>query len=426
MQRGRFLILIGIMLAVAAVALLLVMSRNQNTGEEPSAVVGDEGVEELPIPTPAPPTPVPNPVVVARQRIPRGTLLISATVGLDEWVSVESWPMNWVTQEALSSFDQVEGKIARLDIPRGTILTADMLTDQPGDLSQVGSDAALLIPPGKVAMAIPVDHISSVGWALRRGDHVDVLVSFLLVRLDAEFSTILPNTTEQLGCITCPPVGTEEKGSAPAQGHIGRIEQDPFGQPMNVVPSELQRPRLVSQITVRDAMVLNVGPWGELFREAVTTQLVVPEPTAEADGGTSGEGESSGEQAAQQIELITVNDEELTEEEVLRKYLSGSTRQPLLLVVSPQDALVLKWAGDAGAGMHLVLRSYADTGVRLPNTEPVTMQYMTDLFNIALPPDLDYGVDPAVRQLERTLLQELDRLWPVQQTTTTDTQSPPR
>jgi hypothetical protein len=51
---------------------------------------------------------------------------------------------------------------------------------------------------------------------------------------------------------------------------------------------------------------------------------------------------------------------------------------------------------------------------------------MADLFNIALPPDLDYGIEPAVRQLERTLLQELDRLWPVQQSTTTGTQSPPR
>jgi hypothetical protein len=54
--------------------------------------------------------------------------------------------------------------------------------------------------------------------------------------------------------------------------------------------------------------------------------------------------------------------------------------------------------------MHLVLRSYADRGVRLPDTEPVTLQYMTTMYNIALPPGLPYGIEPAVRTLERSLL----------------------
>jgi hypothetical protein len=54
--------------------------------------------------------------------------------------------------------------------------------------------------------------------------------------------------------------------------------------------------------------------------------------------------------------------------------------------------------------MHIVLRSYEDAGVRLPDTEPVTLQYMAERFNFTLPLGLDFGVDPAVRELERTFL----------------------
>jgi len=407
MQRGRFLILIGILLAVIAAGLLLLLGRDTKEGEEPSEGVGDDGVAEVTA-VPPTPTPVPNPVVVAKQRIPRGTLLVTDTIGLSEWVSVESWAQGWITQDAFRSIDQVEGKITRSDIPRGTILTADMLTDQAGDLVSTGSDAALLIPPGQVAMAIPVDHISSVGWALRRGDHVDVLVSFLMTELDEEFQSALPNQAS--------PIGIIPEDQVPVQGALGRFEQDPFGQPINVVPSEVpQRPRLVSQITVRDAQVLNGGPWlpwGELLR--ATAELGIPTATATPEGGEEGQevdgasapfgagaGGEAQESATPQETIITSEAQILLD--LLETY-ERMAREPLLLVVSPQDALVLKWGEEAGGAMHIVLRSYEDAGVRLPDTEPVTLQYMRERFNFSLPLGLDFGIDPAVRELERSFL----------------------
>jgi Flp pilus assembly protein CpaB len=399
MQRGRFLILIGILLAVAAAGLLLVMGRGGGEVAEPSEI--GEPVEEIVTVVPPTPTPIPNPVVVARQRISRGTLLITDTVGLGDWISIESWPSGWITQDALTSFDQVEGKIARTDIPRGTILTADMLTDQAGDLAAIGSDAALLIPPDRVAIAIPVDHVSSVGWALRRGDHVDVLLSFLFVDLDEEFQTRLPNQAAPIGIIA--------EGQQPVQGALGRFEQDPFGQPLNVVPSEpQQRPRLVSQITVRDAEVLNVGPWlpwGELFQSALQISEWAAQATPEAEGGEqeadSASEEEGGGAGITQEGIILEEFEQFME---LMQSFARQPIEPLLLIVSPQDALVLKWAGERGAAMHIVLRSYQDAGVRLPDTEAVTLQYMVDRFNIALPPGLAYGAEPVVTQLERSFL----------------------
>jgi pilus assembly protein CpaB len=219
MQRGRFLILIGILLAVMAVGLLLVMSRDGGNGDNGETSAAED---QEPPPTPVP-TPVPTDrVVVALQRIPRGTLLVTDTIGLDQWVSMEDWPMGWISGEALTSFDQVAGKIARSDIPRGTLLTADMLTDQAGDLAATGSDAALMIPPDRVAIAIPVDAVSSVGWSLRRGDRVDVLVSFLLIDLDEEFQTELPNNASSL--VTIDSAGTIQAGVTLLEGTYGRIE----------------------------------------------------------------------------------------------------------------------------------------------------------------------------------------------------------
>lgn len=429
MQRGRFLILIGILLAVMAVGLFLVMNRDGDNGDNGETSVADE---QEPLPTPVP-TPVPTDrVVVALQRIPRGTLLVTDTIGLDQWVSIENWPMGWISGEALTSVDQVVGKIARSDIPRGTLLTADMLTDQAGDLAATGSDAALMIPPDRVAIAIPVDAVSSVGWSLRRGDRVDVLVSFLLIDLDEEFQTELPNNASSL--VTIDSAGTIQAGVTLLEGTYGRIEQDPFGQPINIIPSEAnQRPRLVSQVTVRDAEVLNLGPWGELFGSSGVTNVsfATASTTGEEgqqEGGQVPDGETGTSSGAepQQVEILLEEGENLSADEVLREYLNASSTQPLVLVVSPQDALVLKWAGEAGAAFHVVLRSFADAGVRLPDTEAVTLQYMVDRFNIGLPPGLAYGYEPAVNELERSFLTLPEQLWNPWSTQSQETGTPPR
>jgi len=68
----------------------------------------------------------------------------------------------------------------------------------------------------------------------------------------------------------------------------------------------------------------------------------------------------------------------------------------ITLVVSPQDALVLNYINrlmekyPGSVEMTLALRSAGDA--TLTETESVTMQYMFERFNIALPTKLNYGV----------------------------------
>jgi hypothetical protein len=70
----------------------------------------------------------------------------------------------------------------------------------------------------------------------------------------------------------------------------------------------------------------------------------------------------------------------------------------ITLVVSPQDALVLNYINrvversPGAVVMTLALRSAGDTS--RVDTESVTLQYMFERFNIALPAKLNYGIGP--------------------------------
>jgi Flp pilus assembly protein CpaB len=343
MRVGRLLLIIGliIVVAVAAVGGYLYF-------------LGGGFEVEAPTPEPVVPQPTPIPtreVIVAAQDIPRGTA-ITAESGA---VVTTTWPAEAVSELSLTSIQAAYGRVTRQDIARGTPLVKGMLTEQPGDLGAAGSDAAMQIPSGKVAYALPVSRYSSVAWALAPGDHVDAIISVLTVELDEEFQSALPNT------FAC---ASTAEGCAP--GVLGRLESLPNGWIVNVLPSEGQRPRLVTQLTVQDATVLRVGDWDEELEKAAPT----PTPEAEAEA------------------------EEAEEPEATPTPPPPPKVRPLTLAVTPQEAAVLKYAEEAGASIDLVLRSAADAE-RVVSTESVTLEYLFEQFDIELPSKLPYGLEPS-------------------------------
>src|SRR5574341_324697 len=152
----------------------------------------------------APPTATPVPttigVIIAARDIPRGTRMTISDVTVMQWPDVPEAP---VPDGALifgaspdqPGLEQVEGRIARTDILTGQLVMEQMLTpsDQPTDLANVGPDAALLIPAGRVAIAFPINRFSSVAYAIGTGAHVDILMSFRFADVDEDFQTLLPN-----------------------------------------------------------------------------------------------------------------------------------------------------------------------------------------------------------------------------------------
>jgi len=369
MRGGRILIIVGVVVLVGALAVGFMLWRNAQS-EPTSPEIGEEVGEEVGEGTAVPYTPpegMMEIVVAAQDTIPRGTY-ITAESGA---VKIATWPEEFVPEGALTDIEKVYGKIARVDILGDTPVLAKMLSPESGALASIGSEAALQIPVGKVAYVLPVSRYSSVAWALQPGDHVDVMISLLLVELDEEFQTILRN---QASCVSCPTTG---EGEGNVGGMLGRLEALTNGWIVNVRPSEAQRPNLITQLTIQDALVLRVGDWDE----AQEVQRVA--------GGGGEEVAPSEEQSTLEGAQPTPVPEEQTKRSV----------EPLTLAVTPQDAMVLEYIQQAGAKVDLVLRSASDSG-RSFATEPVTLKYLFDKFGIQQPPKLPYGIEPRLETLE--------------------------
>ncbi len=358
MRGGRILLIGGIVLVVGALAVGAVLLLRGGGGEEPPPDV----VEGTPQPTPLPEDLAR--IIVSAQDIPRGTLITSDLNA----VVTQNWPKDSVPPGAIYELENVYDKTTRVEIPLGMPILESMLTLAAGELGAEGSDVALQIPEGMGAYAMPVGRYSSVAWALQPGDHVDVIISLLMAELDEEFQTLLPN---QMACVS-PPAGEECQS-----GVMGRLEVLPNAFLVNLTPSEGQRPRLVTQLTVQNVMVLQVGDWPEPGEEEMGAVEGEELPAEEGGQPTPEEGEAVAEQTRPDI-------------------------QPVTLAVTPQEALVLDYVQAVGARVNFVLRSAADAqnGSRF-STEPVTLDYIMSAYRIELPTKLPYGVVPSISQLER-------------------------
>jgi len=255
-----------------------------------------------------------------------------------------------------------------------------MLVESAEQLSGTGSLAALSIPRGMVAISIPINRLSSVSYAPRAGDHVNIITTMMFVDLDTDFQTSLPN--KNIG-VTPPSAGSETEVpnlvavTGGGGNLIGRPSVDPvLGQTFYEVPAEdKQRPRMVSQNLLQDIVVLQVGnfPLAE-EEEAAQAQAEAP-VTQESETG----------QTAEQ-----------TPKEILPPDL-------ITLIVTPQDAITLNYLLYGGAQLTLVLRS-AEDDTRV-QTEAVTLQFLLEQYNIPIPVKLPNGLEPRVDSLTAPVLQ---------------------
>jgi Flp pilus assembly protein CpaB len=373
MRGGRVLVIVGIIVllgAIAVGAILYVRARQAASDLAEEALAELEGqIGEGGVYVP----PGTREILLAAVDIKRGERLAS------DWVEVQYWPEQSVPAGALVEADvdeRVAGRIARVDILQHTPILEDMLTDSPYELGAMGSNAALQIPPGKVAFALPVARYSSVAWALQPGDHVDVLISLLIVDLDEEFQSALPNKAT---CVQ----PSEDEGCR--GGVMGRLEVLPNGWVVNLNPGEDQRARLVTQMTVQDAVVMRVGDW-PIEQVAAAQGEEVPEWAQELE--------------AQGAEV------QVAEGETVPPTATRASIEPLTLIVDPQDAMVLKYAQETGANIDLVLRSAGDT--QLNDTDSVTLQYLFGQYGIELPPKLPYGVTPPIEKVPSISTEEIE------------------
>ncbi len=380
MRKGRIFFIIALILILGLAAAAIVYFRFlQPTSSEPVAeAVTTQAVEVVE-------------VVVVTQHTPRGYLLNETVLGVIEI------PRDMLIEGYFTDLAQVVGRQARVDLDANMLLTSSMVVDSPDQLSTTGSLAALSIPRGMVAISIPINRLSSVSYAPQPGDHVNVIATLLMVDLDTDYQSETPSRNAAvlgagpgvvIGAETADEVSVDvnsdmSKVTAQSVGAgptsvIGRTEIDPLlEQTWYVVPSEAQRPRLVSQTLLQDAIVLGVGDF------PLTDQVEeLPAPTPELPP-VEGETESA--------EYTS----EYPEAELAK--LEPKLPDLITLIVNPQDAVTLNYLIYAGSQLTLALRpSGDDTRVQ---TEATTIDFLLKQYNIPVPVKLPYGMEPRVDDL---------------------------
>jgi Flp pilus assembly protein CpaB len=331
--------LILIILAVAAGAVYLYLQRSGTPTDE----VAEATPEIAPLQT--------VDIVVALQNVPRG-MQISVE---DNAIALQAWPTDNLPYEYYTSLDEVDGRFARMEIPRGMPVLPDMVGRPGGMLSVSGSSAALFEPEDRVAYAIPFDTQGAVGWAIEPGDRVDVLAALKIAPIYTDF---LESGVKQFTYLQS---GAEDEvvQSSP----FGGFELLPNGQWAAIYPSELQaaiEPMLLTQMTVQDAVVWHVGTW-----DAATSAPApgAQEPVAEG-AGPLGEVAPQAQPAPTPIPLVETKEVEL-----------------VTLLVTREDALVLKYLHEVGADLDLVLRPANVTGPML-QTQPIWFRYIVDRYQL--------------------------------------------
>jgi Flp pilus assembly protein CpaB len=366
MRRGRLLILIALLLVFSAVGIFIAFSLGGGLiASQPPPMPGE--VQQLDTP---PPQETEEPVlyiVAAGQNLERGAVIPTQAVVMIPW------PTSIVPPSAVTDPEQVVGTRARYTLMRGEPIFSTMYVESLQQLSPTGSDAAAQIPPGLVAISMPYNRQNGVAYGVKPGDYVNIYVSWAIIDIDQNFQSALPN----LSTVLSPPnpdavlpilpsdVSVVNSGMDSANP-VGRGEGGVgVGAEFYVIPSEAQRPRLVSQSIIQDVMVLQMGEFSDDKPEVIEA-TPTPDPAIEVT-------------------------------EAAPPTATPAPPDIMTVVVTPQDALVLNYINrlaeryPGSVTVTVVLRSAGDHS-RVA-TESVTLQYMFERFEIALPAKLTYGLD---------------------------------
>jgi Flp pilus assembly protein CpaB len=326
MKRGRTILLLLLILVIGAAAVLLYLNRRGGGTA-----------------TQATPTPLVRylDVIVAGQAIPRASIIKEDVIGTIQI------PEDKIVEGMITDSTEVIGKLAKYPLEQGVPITRALLADSVLQIAQGGSEAARLIPPGMTAISIPITRLTSSAFAIRDGDHVNVIASILFVDYDPAIGVVV-NTVDG--------------------AKYGRIEIDPvLNKPFYIVPGESQRPRLASQMVLQDIRVLHVGNFKLPEEEELDAQLKL-QPTPTPQPGAPAVNTAAGAQP----DIIT-------------------------LIVTPQDAVTLSYLIYGKAKLTLTLRGAEDQS--RVETEAATLGFILSQYGIPVPAKLPYGTTPRVDEL---------------------------
>lgn len=360
--RRLIAILIGIMgIILFTIVVVVLILQSQQGPETTPPIIGEDGVSTVEPNLTATPTVDPLSrmveVVVSLQTVQRGFQMTESELTTDMRLASE------VGSNVITRIEDAIGLYARLDIYQGETLTTDSLVRDPTLIGQEEYGPSSLIPPGWEAISVPMDRLSSVGYALAPGDSVDVMLSFSLSAIDEEFQTLLANSiTFFIQQETTGEEGQVEEAipSLVVIDPYGRFEELPTGDVAMIGPSEdSQRPVPISVI-LQNARVIQVGT----YSQPGPAQL--PTPTPDPDEPTP------------------------TPDPAAVPTPTPELPNAVLVALPPQQLLFLKYAVETSADIDFALRAANDG--QLYTVQNVDLAYLLTQFDIQIPPNFNYTI----------------------------------
>jgi pilus assembly protein CpaB len=217
-------------------------------------------------------------LVVSFQQIPARSEISADQIGQVDWPQTLPTPIG-----AFAEPTEVVGQLSKNPIYPGQPIINEMIIPK-GSAEAQHSNASLIMEKGQVAVALPVTLSTNVAEAIQAGDRVDIIVTY---NVDVQNTTAGQTTTAYN----------------------------------------------VSQKTLENVLVLQVGPWPRQVGEQ------------SSQGGGA-------------VNVITVQ-------------------------LPEQDAIALRQIQDTAATYSLALRAANDD--QIFTTEPVTIEYLNKRFNFQIP-----------------------------------------
>ncbi len=356
MKRGRLFIYLAliIFIVVAAVGGYLWLRRTPSLNQPPESQVTPQLTYVD--------------IVTAGQNISPGSSITEAMLS-----SIQI-PATALVQGLFTNKTDVVGMYAMYSIAQGVPITNSMVSVTAGNVNLPGSTWAPFIPQGLTAVAIPITRLSSVAYGIRDGDYVNIIVTMLLVDVDPTNQSILPNFTANVMSPGLTTDGVQLTAVITSGGEGSRVGStlldQTLNQPVYLVPSEGQRPRLVTQMIVQNVQVLHVGSF-PLPGETVTNQDILSSATAAT---------ATPAPAGQQPAVVITRPDIVT------------------LMVSPEDANTLVFLIYSGAKITLTLRNPNNAGPTA-QTDAAMLEYLLTQYDIPVPAKLPYAVQPRLDNL---------------------------
>jgi Flp pilus assembly protein CpaB len=361
MKRGRIFIYLALIIIIAVGAGAAYLWMHRSTTTTPNATQATQQVTSVEI-------------VTAGQNIAPGTAIT------ESMLSSIKIPADTLVQGYFTNKADVVNTYAKRAISQGEWISDSIISVTPGNVNLPGSPWALSIPQGLTAVSMPVTRLSSLGYGIRDGDYVNIVVTLLLVDIDPSMQTILPDFSAS---VTAPGVASAggqtlavqivSGGEASRTGRTGLDET--LNQPIYLVPSEGQRARMVTQTLLQKVQVLHIGSFTFPGDPCANTQFTSVGTEATP---TAAPGQQTAPSCNIKPDIVT-------------------------LMVAPQDANTLVYLLYSGAKITLTLRNPNDEGLAV-KTDAAMLEYLLTQYDIPVPAKLPYGSQPRLDVLTDPIL----------------------